>query len=86
MPDITNIFARAINGKPGAGDNAPWEDERDDEKGVLTFTTEPLDKDVEITGPIKLTFWARTTFDTLGADAWDNVLKLMKKYFNIEET
>jgi uncharacterized protein len=85
VPDIANIIARAISGKPGAGDNAPWEDERDDEKGVLTFTTEPLEKDVEITGPVKLTFWASTTFDTFGADAWDSVLGLIKKYFNIDE-
>ncbi len=85
FPDIVNIFARALNGKVGAGDGAPWEDERGDEKGVLTFTTEQLDKDVEITGPIKLTFWASTTFDTPSAGDWGNVLELMKKYFKIDD-
>ena len=85
FPDVANIFARAQGGKDAAGDDAPWEDERADEKGVLTFTTEPLDNDVEITGPIKLSFWASTTFDTPGAGDWDNVLKLIQKYFNIDE-
>ncbi len=85
FPDMMNIFARAIAGKEGAGDDAPWEDARDNEKGVLTFTTEPLDRDVEITGPIKLSFWASTTFDTLGANDWESILDLMKNYFNIEQ-
>lgn len=40
----------------------PWEDERNDETGVLTFTTEPLTSDLEISGPLKLTFWAKTKF------------------------
>jgi predicted acyl esterase len=39
-----------------------WEDERKDELGCLTFTTEPLDKDIEITGPLTLSFWAETKF------------------------
>ncbi len=40
-----------------------YEDERLDEVGVPTFTTEALDHDVEIVGPLQLTFWARTEFD-----------------------
>jgi uncharacterized protein len=83
-PDVANIFSRA-SGKEGTGDSAPWEDERGDEKGVLTFTTEPLDKDVEIAGPIKLTFWASTSFDTPGANDWESVLQMIKKYFSIDE-
>ena len=39
-----------------------YEDERMDEVGVLTFTTEPLEEDVEIIGPMTLTFWAKTEF------------------------
>jgi len=44
----------------------PWEDERADELGVLTFSTEPLDRDLEIVGPLTLSFWARTDFHNLG--------------------
>ncbi|MBU0992161.1 MAG: CocE/NonD family hydrolase [Proteobacteria bacterium] len=40
----------------------PWEDERLDEIACLTFTTDKLDEDVEITGPLTLTFWAKSTF------------------------
>lgn len=40
----------------------PWEDERLDDVGVLTFTTDELEEDVEISGPLKLTFWAKTEF------------------------
>lgn len=43
-------------------DKMPWEDERLDEIGVLTFTTDELDEDLEITGPMTLTFWAKTRF------------------------
>ena len=39
-----------------------YEDERHDEKECLTFTTEPLEEDVEIVGPLTLTFWAKTNF------------------------
>ncbi|MCG6536713.1 MAG: hypothetical protein L7F78_18895, partial [Syntrophales bacterium LBB04] len=84
FPDVLNIFSRLLQGKENAGDSAPWEDARSDEKGVLTFTTEPLEKDIEITGPIKFTFWAKTSFGTPTADDWDIVLNLIKKYFNIK--
>lgn len=40
----------------------PWEDERKDNVGVLTFSTDPLSQDVEIAGPLLLSFWAETTF------------------------
>ncbi len=40
----------------------PFEDERSDESGALTFTTEPLQEDLEIAGPMVLRFWARTDF------------------------
>ena len=43
-------------------EDEPWEDERLDELGVLTFTTAPLEEDVEIIGGATLTFWARTRF------------------------
>ena len=42
--------------------DSPYEDERSDELGVLTFSTEPLPTNVEVIGPLTLTFWARTKF------------------------
>ncbi len=39
-----------------------YEDERYDERKVVTFTTEELDEDVEIVGPVLVSFWAKTRF------------------------
>ncbi len=56
----------------------PWEDERTDEVGVLTFTTDELTCDVEISGPLKLTFWASTVFDRpLGQSQVDELLETL---------
>ncbi len=64
----------------------PWEDERLDELGVLTFTTEPLAKDTEISGPLKLTFWAKTKFNRPLAQALvDESLDSIMDQFNIGE-
>lgn len=41
---------------------SPYEDERLDEYGVLTFTTEPLESDLEIAGPLLLRFWGKSEF------------------------
>jgi len=61
-----------------------WEDERNDEVGVLTFTTEPLFEDTEIAGPLKLTFWARTQFNAALTQAMiDQAFAAMKKAFAI---
>lgn len=38
------------------------EDERENEKYLLTFSTAPLDRDVEVTGPAVLRLWARSDF------------------------
>jgi len=38
------------------------EDERENEKLVLTFSTDPLEEDLEVTGPITLRLWARSSF------------------------
>ncbi len=38
------------------------EDERENEELLLTFTTAPLDRDVEVTGPAVLRLWARSDF------------------------
>jgi len=43
-------------------DQLVWGDERSDEYNCLTFTTGPLAEDLEIAGPLALTFWARTEF------------------------
>lgn len=63
---------------------SPWEDERTDEVGALTFTTEPLASDVEITGPLKLTFWAKTKFNQPLSEALiDKVLEQISDRFKI---
>jgi len=62
----------------------PWEDERNDETGVLTFTTEPLDNDMEISGPLKLTFWAKTKFtNPLSQAGLDQFIAQIKEKFDI---
>jgi predicted acyl esterase len=61
-----------------------WEDERNDDTGVLTFTTEPLDSDMEISGPLKLTFWAKTKFtNPLSQAGLDLFIAQIKTQFNI---
>ncbi|GAB6095129.1 CocE/NonD family hydrolase [Desulfatiferula olefinivorans] len=53
----------------------PFEDERLDEIGSLTFTTEPFEEDVEIAGPMTLTFWAETDFTApLAQDQVDDLV------------
>lgn len=62
-----------------------WEDERSDEKGVLTFTTEPLKEDLEIASSLKLTFWASTEFnDSMAQDKVDETLDIIRTKFNID--
>jgi len=40
-----------------------WDDdERENEKQVLTFSSAPLEQDLEVTGPITLRLWARSRF------------------------
>ncbi len=38
------------------------EDERENELQTLTFSTAPLEQDIEVTGPIVIRLWARTQF------------------------
>ena len=60
-------------------------DERRDETGVLTFTTEPLQQDLEIAGPLLLSFWARTSFDRpLKQEAVQKTIERIKKIFNVD--
>lgn len=61
-----------------------WEDEREDENGVLTFTTPALTEDIEISGPLKLTFWASTEFtDELTQVKIDALLDTIADQFDI---
>jgi len=47
----------------------PWaEDERENELATLTFSTDPLAEDVEVTGPITLRLWARSRFEPAVAE------------------
>ncbi len=63
----------------------PWEDERLDEVGALTFTTGRLDEDLEIAGPLKLTFWARTDFTRPLREAQlDDVLESIQERYNLD--
>ena len=66
-------------------DSAQWyEDERSDENTALTFTTEPLEEDVEIIGPLAVTFWAKTKFaDPLVSSTIDTIINTIKQSLNI---
>jgi len=68
-------------------DEDQWfEDERQDEKECLTFTTEPLEEDVNITGPIALTFWAKTRFaDPLTQTVIDGLFDTIKSTLGITD-
>jgi len=58
-------------GLPGA------EDERENEKNVLTFSTAPLAEDVEVTGPMLLRLWARSEFGSPVSppDSWHEIAR-----------
>jgi len=61
---VTSLFAQISKmwfGKD-VDETMYYEDERSDEWKIPTFTTEPLSEDMEIVGPLALTFWARTEF------------------------
>jgi predicted acyl esterase len=62
-----------------------YEDERHDEKECLTFTTEPLEEDTEIVGPLALTFWAKTDFvNPLTQEAIDGIISLIVEAIGID--
>jgi len=62
-----------------------YEDERSDEKNCLTFTTEPLEEDMEVIGPLKITFWAKTEFGSAVELAAVNlVLETLQKALDSE--
>lgn len=64
-----------------------YEDERRNEKEGLTFTTEPLEQDVNITGPIALTFWAKTDFtDPLTTTMTRMILDYLGETMRIQDT
>ncbi len=62
-----------------------YEDERSDEKTCLTFTTEELSEDVEVTGPLTVTFWAKTKFgNALTTLAVNMAIDTIKAALNID--
>jgi uncharacterized protein len=65
---------------------SPWEDERRDEVGVLTFSTEPLEQDLEIVGPLTLTFSAKTEFTRPLTQALvDQTIAMLKNVLNLDD-
>jgi hypothetical protein len=62
-----------------------YEDERRDEKECLTFTTEPLEEDMEIVGPLALTFWAKTDFvSPLTQEVIDGIMSVIVEALGID--
>jgi predicted acyl esterase len=62
-----------------------YEDERDDDWRIPTFTSETLEKDTEIVGPIKLTFWAKTEYSQeLAQERVDAATAAIKSMFGID--
>lgn len=64
-----------------------YEDERNDDWKIPTFTTEPLEQDVEIIGPLSLRFWARTDFRERGyieAAFEDSMVDLLGTMFAVD--
>jgi len=83
-PVLTVESEHIIEGKDNS--DLETEDERDDELGVLTFTTELLERDIEVAGPLLLKFWAKTKFDkTASRDVVEGSVKLIKEMFDIDE-
>ncbi len=65
-------------------DQVFWEDERSDDWKMLTFTTKPLEEDLEIVGPLLLKFWARTEFTQPMAQSFiDQAIQMMKTSMGI---
>ncbi len=82
---ITQLFKYDLNIND-SDDLVAWEDERPDEDGVLTFSTETLSEDIEISGPLKLTFWAETEFYThpMSDADMDKTIATIREQFDIE--
>ena len=64
-----------------------FEDERNDDWKIPTFTTPPLEEDVEIVGPVALRFWARTDFkdrSLIDAALQDSIMDMLGSIFGID--
>lgn len=83
---IQSMLAQYRRYYMGQEANGFFDDERANEVGGLTFTTEALDQDVEIVGPLKLSFWARTRFNQLSSDMVDLSVALIKQVFRLDDT
>ncbi|ETR67620.1 MAG: hypothetical protein OMM_05044 [Candidatus Magnetoglobus multicellularis str. Araruama] len=85
VPALPAHFSKFVLNK-NIDSTMPYEDERLDELGVLTFTTSVLEEDVEIVGPLKLTFWAKTEFPMPLTDAIKQAMvNEINKYYNFNE-
>jgi uncharacterized protein len=62
-------------------DEEQWfEDDRDDDWRIPTFTTAPLDEDMEITGPLLISFWAKTKFQSPSAELISELIATKIKF------
>lgn len=78
----TSLYTKGIDQDA----ESPYEDERSDELGVLTFSTEPLPADVEVVGPLTLTFWARTQFGSpLSQAVLDQTIAAIEAALNMSD-
>ncbi len=68
----------------GSGENDWEEDERKDEVGVLTFTTDVFEEDIEISGSPVLVFWAKTKFTTSGGSNESHLFAELKNQKNVQ--
>ena len=86
VPALPAHFSHFILGK-NIDAIMPYEDERLDELGVLTFSTSKLEEDIEIVGPIKLTFWAKTEYPTPLLDSIkQSVVDVMNKFYIMDDS
>ncbi len=86
IPALISQVSRALLGYDINA--AQWfEDERQDDWKIPTFTTEPLEEDIEIIGPVSLRFWARTDFKDrsfIEAAFQDSLLGMLGTMFGID--
>jgi predicted acyl esterase len=78
---MKHLWGNDVDAKMG------YEDERKDETGIPTWTTEPLENDLEITGPTTLYFWAKTDFiegTFIDKAKLDILMSLLKKTLDLD--
>jgi len=86
MPALFSTISKAYFGIDNSADKF-YEDENSDDWKIPTFTTEPLENDLEITGPLTLRFWASTEFEEPGlfTSFYQNtIIDALKRIFKIK--